>query len=147
MQNLSVIDTQILDLYLGLLFGRGRLDEAEKILNYAVNIKLSPTVLIALSELHIQKYDDLSSAEKYLKKSFKYFPYDQQTLFYLKRFYMSTKNAKEFAKFSYLHGLRTHSKESLEDAYIIFNHLDDKIMAAQAVKNIKLLSKKTTDVK
>ncbi len=142
MQDLSVIDTQILDLYLGLLFGIGRFDEAEKILNYAINIKLSPTVLIAFSELYIHKYNDLSTAEKYLKKSFKYFPYDQQTLFYLRQFYFHTKKPNEFALFSYLHGIRTHSKESLQDAYQVFTYLNNKIMADKVLENIKLLSKK-----
>ena len=141
MRDYSILDTQILDLYLSLLFRKNELDKAEKILKHALKRRLSPTVLIALSELYKLKYDDIEKSEYYLKKSFEYFPYDRQTLYYLKMFYMYTKNIKEFALFSYLHGLRTHSAESLNDSYIVYNHLEDKRMANKALENLKLLQR------
>lgn len=110
MKDLSITDTQILDLYLGLLFSAGDLDEAEKILNHAVKTKISPTIFIALSEIYKNKYKDLNTAERFLKKSFKYFPYDIQTLSSLKTLYLQANKPNEYARFSYLYNLRTHAR-------------------------------------
>jgi tetratricopeptide (TPR) repeat protein len=112
MQDFTVIDTQILDLYLGVLFATNNLDEAERLLNYALIHKPSPTVFIALSEIYKNKYSDLHRAELTLKESFKYFPYDTRTLESLKDFYFQTNNLNEYAFFSYLHGIRAHLKQS-----------------------------------
>ncbi len=113
MENMSIIDTQILNLYTTLLFSLQKTDEAETLLNYALEKKLSPTILLPLAEIYKNKYKDLSKAEVLLKESFKYFPYDSGTLQSLKNFYLQTNNSSEYAFYSYLHGLRTHSKESL----------------------------------
>ncbi|MBI3591291.1 MAG: hypothetical protein HY094_07960 [Candidatus Melainabacteria bacterium] len=139
MQDLSIIDTQVLDLYLGLLFAKNDLDEAEKTLNYSVKRKLTPVILIPLAILHKSKYNDFQKAENYLKKSFKYFPYDTQTLFNLKQFYKEINHSNQFALFSYLYGIRTHSKESLEDAYNVFIQLNNQVMAKKSKDNIKLV--------
>ena len=118
MEDLSIIDTQILDLYAGLLFSLQKTDKAEILLNHALEKKLSPTILIPLSEIYKNKYKDLSKAESLLKESFKYFPYDSETLQSLKTFYLQTNNLSKYEFYSYLHALRTRPKESL-GAYII----------------------------
>ena len=110
MEDLSIIDTQILDLYIGLLFSLNRIEEAEKLLNYALEKKVSPTILLPLAEIYKNKYKDWTKAESLLKESYKYFPYDSGTLLSLKNFYLQTVNPNEYAHYSYLHGLRTHSK-------------------------------------
>ena len=139
MEKLSLIDTPILDLYLGILFATDNFEDAEKLLNYAASKKLCPTILIAQSQLAIRKYNDKTRAEDYLKQSFKYFPYDIQTLSYLKSFYYQQNNAERFAYFSYLYGLRQHSHESLQDAYKVFLKLNNKEMTDKILKNIKSL--------
>lgn len=112
MEGLSIIDTQILDLYMGLLFSLQKLDEAEVLLNYALTRKISPTILLPLSEIYKNKYKDISKAETLLKESFKYFPYDPETLRGLKTFYLQTSNPSKYELYSYLYALRTHQKES-----------------------------------
>ncbi|MBI2995378.1 MAG: hypothetical protein HYY52_01545 [Candidatus Melainabacteria bacterium] len=139
LSNLQITDTQILDLYLGLLFARKSYDKVETILKHALEKKLSPTLLVIYSELYKAKYNDYKSAEESLKKSFKYFPYDLQTLSGLKRFYLETNKAREFAYYSYLLGIRMHSLESLYNAYNIYTKLNDKEMIEKSLKNIELI--------
>ena len=111
MKDLKIIDTQILDFYLGVLFATNRLEEAEKLLTYAVSKKLSPVTLYIISELNF-KYNKLDNAEQYLKKSFKYFPYNPLTLLGLKKLYYLSGNIEKYAYYSYLYGLRTHTQTS-----------------------------------
>ena len=144
MQDLSVMDTQILDLYLGLLFATNNLDEAEKLLNYGLKNRPSPTLFIALSELYKRKYNDLSKVEVFLKESFKYFPYDARTLESLKNFYLHTKKLDDYALFSYLYGLRIHSKDSLLDAYRVYTSLYNQKMANKVMESVKLLTNTKT---
>ena len=112
MKDLSITDTQILDLYTGLLFSLQKTDEAEILLRHALEKKLSPMILLPLSEIYKNKYKDLLKAEALLKESFKYFPYDSRTLQSLRNFYLQTNNSFEYKHYSYLHALRTHSKEN-----------------------------------
>lgn len=145
MKDLSIIDTQILDLYIGLLFQANRLDEAEEILNHAARTKMTPVVYITLSLLHKKKYNDLNNTEEYLLKSFKYFPYDIQTLARLKQHYFEVNKPDEYAKFSYLYGIRTHSKESLIEAYNIFTHSNNEKMAKKSLDNVNLIEQISTN--
>ena len=142
MENKSILDTQILDLYSGILFANNNLDEAEELLKPAIQRTASPAILIILSEVYKRKYNDLTRTEELLKKSFKLFPYDPQTLETLKQFYLFANKPNEFAWFSYLHGIRVHSKESLESAYNIFIRLNNYEMANKSLKNIRLINER-----
>ncbi len=128
MEDFSIIDTQILDLYTGLLFSLQKIDDAETLLKHALEKKLSPIILLPLSEIYKNKYKDLSTAENLLKKSFKYFPYDSSTLLSLKNFYLQIRRPYEYAFYSYLYGLRTHSKESLEESLKVYQSLYNQKM-------------------
>ena len=141
MRDLSIVDTQILDFYLGLLFSIKDFEEAERLIKHALKHKLSPHILVVQSELYKQKYNDLQSSEKCLLKSLELSPYDIQTLLYLKRFYFDMNKPNEFALFSYLYGIRVHYEQSLKDAYFIYTQLNNKKMAEKALKNIELLKK------
>ena len=83
------------------------------------------------------KYKNKQEAKRYLQKSFKFFPYDIQTLFRLKQYYLKENMPNEFALYSYLYGIRTHSKESLKDAYNIFIRLNNTLMAKKSLENIR----------
>lgn len=136
---IQALDTQILDLYLGILFQLDKLAEAEQILNESIKKRLNPTILVIMSELQKRKYNDLNKAEMYLQKSFKYFPYDVQTLDALKKIYLISNKDNDHGYFSYLHGIRTHSLESLENAYNVFIALNNSEMANKSFKSIKLI--------
>lgn len=137
-KDLNLQDTQILDLYLTLLFTSNRLDEAEDILNEVSKVKLNPTILIAQATLERHKYNNYLNAEKYLKEAFKYFPYDPQTLSNLKSLYLSLNKKEEYAYFSYLHGLRTHSESSLNDALAAYKESNNPGMTKKVLKSLIL---------
>ena len=65
-----------------------------------------------------------------------YFPYDSLTLYGLKRFFQLTNNAKEFAFYSYLLGLRNHDAQSLEQALNIYIALKDKKKAIKITEKL-----------
>lgn len=113
MKDGSIIDTQILDFYLSLLFASNNLDEAEILLKNAERKKLSSVILVILAELYKTKYNDFKTAEKYLLKAFKYFPYNVQTLNALQVLYQQTGDMKNYVEYSYLYGIRTHSQKNL----------------------------------
>lgn len=140
MDELIIFDTQILNFYLDLAFATNNVDEAEKILNKAIETKISPGLLIALAKIQINKYNNKSLAETCLKRAFKYFPYDTSVLESLKSFYQLVNQEKEYAYYSYLHGIRAHSVKSLEEAYTIFKRLNNTKMANKAMENIKLVN-------
>ena len=123
--DLEILDSQILNFYYRTLFNTKKIDEAESLLTKSLKQNcISSTLFIALSDLYEYKYNDLRQTKKYLNLSFKYFPYDPLTLFGLKRLYRIQGNAKQFAFYSYLYGLRTHDLSSFKEAtyaYIVIN--------------------------
>ncbi len=139
MEDFSVIDTQILDLYVGILFALNKTDEAETLLKYASGKKVTPSILLPLSEIYKNKYKDFTKAEALLKKSFGYFPYDPLTLQSLRDFYLQTQNPSEYAYYSYLHGIRTHSKQSLQEAYLVYKNLYNQEMSDKILNIMKTL--------
>lgn len=82
----------------------------------------------------------LADAENYLLRSFKLFPYDAQTLDALRKVYLDTNKLDKFPYFSYLHGLRTHSPYSLNEAYNVFIQLDKAKLARKVKDNLNLLT-------
>ncbi|MBI3591292.1 MAG: hypothetical protein HY094_07965 [Candidatus Melainabacteria bacterium] len=136
-KNLGFLDTIILDFYYQILFNTKNIDAAENILHKALNQRrFSPVLFVALSDLCEFKYNDLTLTEKYLNQSFKYFPYDPSTLFGLKRLYKKLNNAKEFAFYSYLYGLRTHDPESLKEAAHVYLALNNKEMSKNILQKL-----------
>ena len=136
MQDLSITDTEILDMYLGLLFSNNNLDEAERLLDHALKTKFNSSLLNITAQLHSLKYNDFKKAEEYLKTSFKYFPYDTQTLSYLKNFYQQTNRSSDYAYYSFLYGLRTHSYTDLENAFKTYASLNNTKMTAEVLKSL-----------
>ena len=136
--NIKAPDTQIINFYYKLLFNMKKYDEAEKLLLLAYKKnKLSPSLLVALSDLNEFKYNDLRKTEEYLLKSFSIFPYDSNTLFGLRRLYgKGLINHEKFAYYSWLFGLRTHSKTSLKESALVYITLGKKNEAKKVLKNL-----------
>ena len=135
--DLPALNTLILDFYYRILFNTKKIDEAEKLLHTALKQnRISPLLFVALSDLSEYKYNDLKSTRKYLHKSFKYFPYDEATLFGLKRLYKKLNKAEEFAFYSYLLGLRTHDIASLQESTLIYIALNKKEQAKIILKKL-----------
>ena len=135
-------DTQIINFYYKLLFNMKKYDEAEKLLLFTYNRnKISPSLFVALSDLNEFKYNDLRKTEEYLLKSFSVFPYDSNTLFGLRRLYGkglidNEKDNENFAYFSWLFGLRTHSKTSLKESALVYIAMGKRNEARKVLKNL-----------
>ncbi len=125
--SINISNSQILKFYYNTLFHTSRISEAEELLLKSIHKnKISPNVYVALSDLYEYKYNDLKETEKYLLLSHKYFPYDALTLFALQRLYKNLNDAKKYAYFSYLFGLRTHDTAALKDAAYIYTRIGNK---------------------
>lgn len=139
-EDLTLTDTQILDFYLRLLTLEKKLNEAESILKQVLKTRPHPTGFITLAEIETNKYKNIQNAEALLRTSFEYFPYDANTLESLKNYYLLVNRGENFAFYSYLHGIRTHSKASLEAAYNFYLQVKNNKMANTLLKNIKLIN-------
>lgn len=137
-QDTKIIDTQILDMYLGLLYSKNNLPLAEDLIKKSLSQKPSPTAFIAQAKLFEMK-GDTKSSEYYLNKSFKLFPYDVQTLYYNKLFYKFHNRVSEYAYFTFLYGLRIHSREELQEAYSIYSRTNNTKMTNEILKISKSL--------
>lgn len=136
-KDINSLDSQILSFYYKILFSTNQIAEAENILLKSLNQnKISPTLLVALSDLAEYKYKDLKLTKQYLNQSFKYFPYDTFTLFGLKRLYYMLNNADRYAYFSYLYGFRTHDISSLADSVKVYISLNKKSEAKKVLNKL-----------
>lgn len=145
-KNLTALNTTILDFYYKLLFNTKNIEQAEEVLLKSLKQnKLSPTLFVALSDLFEFKYNDLTQTKKYLNLSFKYFPYDEGTLFGLRKLYKQLGDAEKFAFYSYLNGLRTHDIVSLEEAALVYMAINKKEKAGKIIN--KLLKDHPDDIK
>lgn len=134
LDNLKVIDSQILRFYYRVLFFSGQIDKAENLINKYLKNKVSHVALVAYSDLLEYKHKNLEHTEKYLKESFKLFPYDSSTLFGLKRLYKIKNDPEKYANFAYLYGLRTHDLNSLKEAAITYLALNKKEKAKKIIE-------------
>ncbi len=129
-RNLRVTDSLILNFYYPILFLTKRIDLAEEVLIKSLNQKkLNPILFLSLADVTEYKYKDLNKAEEYLRQSFSMFPFDSVTLYGLVRIYKIKNQPERFAYFSYLHGLRTHDIQSLQEAGIVYIIMRNKSKA------------------
>ena len=132
--DIGILDASTLGFYYKILFKTNRINEAEKLLTDNLNKGgNNPVLFVALSDLMEYKYHDLSLTEKYLKKSFEYFPYDSGTLFGLKRLYSIKNNPEQCALYSYLFGLRTHDIQSIIEGAYIYTKINKEEQAKKII--------------
>ena len=136
-RELDRIDSKILSFYYRILFLTKRIDEAESLLKNEVDKnRISPTILVALSDLYEYKYNDLQKTEYYLLKSFKYFPYDPATLFGLQRLYKSLNKYDLYLHYLYMFGIRSHDAISLKEAAFQYLKLNNQTKAKHILKKL-----------
>ncbi len=135
--DLSLLDSSALKLYGSTLLINHKYDEAEKVLRYGLEkYPFSTRMIFPLCDLIQSKYNDLDEIEKLALRAFQLYPYDTFTLFVLTKIYELKKDTVQFAKFSYLYGLRTHSLESLQNAYKSYLVLGNSEVANKVKKRI-----------
>ncbi|MBI3591357.1 MAG: hypothetical protein HY094_08295 [Candidatus Melainabacteria bacterium] len=122
----DLTEPRILELYTHLLILEKKYDEAKELLLKANSIYPNlPFILTSLFELSSKYERDNVSAEKYLLTALKYYPYDTPTLLNTLNFYQEQNNPSLTAKYAYLYGLRTGSKEAYKLALSIDLNLDN----------------------
>ena len=142
-KDLSLLDSTSLAFYGSLYFFDKNLDEAEKLYRYAYKkFPYSIRVVFPFCQLLYVKYGDLTEVEKYILKSFEYYPYDSFTLLFLTKIYKLKGDLEKFAFFSYAYGLRHHSIEFLKTAYNVYSSLNKIDMQTRVKERINLLEKR-----
>ena len=134
---LDHFDPRTLELYANLLIKNNEIDKAKKIFLYAYNrFPTSPFILLSLIRFEREIDKNLSSAKKYLTEGLKLYPYSQEILFETLRYYQLENNLAEYARYSYLYGLRAHSKFTYQEALTGFLMLEDLINAKKAIDKL-----------
>ncbi len=141
--NLSKLDSAGLAFYASTLYFDNQIDSAEVVFKKALELYPYSTRLIyPYCDLIQIKYKDLNQIEEHALFAYKYFPYDVFTLLVLTKIYGLKGDLKNFAKFSYVYGLRHHSIEDLENAYSAYIKLNDDASASRTLKRIEFLKSK-----
>ncbi|OGI10041.1 MAG: hypothetical protein A3I68_02610 [Candidatus Melainabacteria bacterium RIFCSPLOWO2_02_FULL_35_15] len=132
---LDRFDPKTLEVYANLLIKNGEIDRSKKIFLYAYErFPTSPFILLSLIRFEREIDKNLNRAKKYLTEGLKLYPYSREILFETLRYYQLENNLAEYARHSYLYGLRAHSKFTYHEALTGFLTLGDLTNA-----------KKTTD--
>lgn len=128
LKNIEAFDPRTLELYANLLIKNNDIDNAKNIFLFTYNkYPASSFILLSLIRFARDIENDLPSAKKYLSEAFRLDPYSKDILFEALRYYQRENNLPEYAKYSYLYGLRTHSKFAYSEAltsYLLLNNLN-----------------------
>ena len=115
--------------YADLLLKNNEIDKAKYVYKYAY--KKYPFVLeisLPLSDLYLNNDNNPDKALKILQESYKYYPNKGMPMYKLLKFYETSNDPLNQAKYAYLLGLREHSVESYQHAaqiYLDINKLQD----------------------
>lgn len=111
-------EPRILDLYTHLLILDKQYDKAKKILLEAhKNYPKLDFILRSLFDLVYKHEKDYQSAEKYILKAYEISPQNKDVLLKILNFYQLQNNLEKTAKYAYLFGLRTHSRDAYQVAF------------------------------
>ncbi len=134
---LEHFDPRTLELYANLLIKNNEIGKAKEMFLYAYNrFPTSPFILLSLIRFEREIDKNLSGTNKYLTEGLKLYPYSQEILFETLRYYQLENNLAEYARYSYLYGLRAHSKFTYQEALTGFLMLNDLINANKAIDKL-----------
>ena len=134
---LDRLDPRTLELYANLLIKNGEIDSAKKIFLYAYDrFPTSPFILLSLIRFEREIDKNLNGTKKYLTEGLKLYPYSKEILFETLRYYQLENNLAEYAKYSYLYGLRTHSKFTYHEALTGFLTLGELTNAKKTIDKL-----------
>ena len=134
---LDTFDPQTLELYANLLIDKGDLNAGKDIFLYAYKkYPMTPFLLVSLIRFERDIENNLQNAEKYLIKARNLFPYSKDILFEAVRYYQKAGNLKEYARHSYLYGLRAHSKFTYLEALTVYLMLEDLNNAKKTMEKL-----------
>lgn len=125
-QEINLLDEPSKTFYASLLFFNGFHEEALNVLKNAYKINpYSTRIVQTYSDAVYYKYKNINHIEPLITELFKLYPYDKSVESYLIEIYRQKNDLNNFAKLTFIYGLRNHSlfhlKASLE-AYKILNN-------------------------
>ncbi len=139
-------DPKTLEVYANLLIKNGEIDESKKIFLYAYEkFPTSPFILLSLIRFEREINKNLNNTKKYLTEGLKLYPYSKEILFETLRYYQLENNLPEYAKHSYLYGLRTHSKFTYLEALTGFLTLGELDNAKKTIDKLLKLDPNDPD--
>ncbi len=132
----------VLELYANLLIKNNELSKAKKIFLFAhQKYPTSPALLISLIRFYRDIEKNLPDAKKYLDKAIKLYPYSKNILFEAVRYYQLDNDFKSYINYSYLYGLRAHSKFTYLEALTGFLTLGELDKAKKTIDKLISLDK------
>lgn len=126
LQYFNQFEPAVLELYANLLVKNNELSKAKQTFLFAhQKYPTNPAILISLVRLYRDIEKNLPDAKKYLDKAVKLYPYSKNILFEAVRYYQSANDFRAYLDYSYLYGLRAHSKFTYLEALTGFLTLGD----------------------
>lgn len=134
--NLSNTGVSQLDLYAKLLIKSEQPNAALKILNFTIEkYPFSSLTIYTLSNLLLQTHD-LQNAELIITKGYNYYPTYKRMLVRMIKFFEVNKDYTNLAKYEYILGLRTHSKEAYQKSLQLYLELKKLQEANKVIKKL-----------
>ena len=145
-KNLENLDARTLELYANLLVKNNNLIEAKRIFELAYRkFPTSPFILVSLIRFEKDIENDLPNAKKYLNEALTLYPYSLDILYEALSYYQAENNLQEYAKYSYLYGLRTHLPFFYREALVGFLNIGDLTLAKKITDKLLQLDATNPD--
>lgn len=139
-KSLDDFDPRTIELYANLLIKNNEVNKAKEIFFSAYErFPTSPFILLTLIRFEREITKDLESTKKYLIQARKLYPYSKEILFETLRYYQLENNLSEYARHSYLYGLRAHSRFTYNEALAGYLTLDQLDKAKKVVDKLIVL--------
>ncbi len=134
--NLSNAGVSQLDLYAKLLIKAEQPNAALKILNFTIEkYPFSSLTIYTLSNFLLQTHD-LKNAELIITKGYNYYPTYKRMLLRMIKLFEANKDYANLAKYEYILGLRTHSKEAYQKSLQLYLELKKLQEANKVIKKL-----------
>lgn len=135
-KTINKTDPRIIELYAHLLVQNEELDTAKQVLLKAN--EAFPNTNFILSKLIdiLYKTKDIPELEKYLSHALRIFIHDNDILIKALNYYREEKKEPQIAKYSYLFGLRTGSKQAYLQSFASYLNTNDLRNAKKAMNKV-----------
>jgi Tfp pilus assembly protein PilF len=133
-------DPKTLEIYANLLIKNNEMNKAKEVFLYAYSrFPTSPFILLSLIRFEREIDKNLINSKQYLTEGLKLYPYSKEILFETLRQSQLENNLAEYTRYSYLYGLRTHSKFTYQEALTGFLTLGDLNGAKKTIDKLLAL--------
>lgn len=140
-KNINTAGSSQLDLYAKLLLKTSQPQKALEILKFAKEkYPFSTTIIFSLSNFYLNQ-KDLTNAEKIITEGLEYYPNYVRILPRAIKLYALKNDLPNLAKYEYLLGLRTHSKEAYQKSLEIYTLLNKSNEVRKIIDKLNLMEK------